>query len=291
MKYIFLVLIITITSCKKNDLQMIYYPSGALKMKIEVKDKLYHGKAYEYYENGKLKFEANYRDGLLQGTSLTYYENGNVMEEKKWVNGKLHGLTTGFYENGKVKSKIFFLKNNRTGEAEFLYENGILKATIPYSDNKIKGKLIEYHDNGMVSLESCVGTIDTVTNVTLWSKKFDRNGALIDKYHIVEVTSAKEPNTENYKLNIKLDGARYEKITVFIGSFDENYSYTGGRQDTIYSNNLEASYIYKPEKAGKHIIRGKIQDYKEGQIGKTKTLDDTYAYFTYVLDIKPNTDL
>src|SRR5688572_27912190 len=112
MKYILvnliLALIVTITSCKQNDLQMIYYPDGTLKMKIEVKDKLYHGKAYEYYESGKLKFEANYMDGLLQGNSFTYYENGNMMEEKKWINGKLHGLTTGFYENGKVNYKILF---------------------------------------------------------------------------------------------------------------------------------------------------------------------------------------
>ena len=237
-------------------------------MEGEVKDNALHGEYKVYYPSGRLKFTGFYVNGLIEGESQTYYENGQILETKIWRNGQLNGLLTAYYEDGSLEAKKSFINDQRKGKETYYYVNGRLKGEYFWGTYHWPPK-------------------DSLLEGILWYQEYDSLGKVEKIYHVVKITAKKEPALQAYRLNIELVGVQNEKIDVYIGSFDENYRYLGGAQDTIRSDNLKATYLYKPTKKGINLIRGVIRDYKErGKAGHGKHTWESNAYFTYSLNVE-----
>lgn len=61
-----------------------FYPEGALKSELEVKEGKRHGRYREYYENGKLKLRGKYSKNLPKGTWRYYTEEGEFERKEKF---------------------------------------------------------------------------------------------------------------------------------------------------------------------------------------------------------------
>ena len=148
-----------------------------------------------------------------------------------------------------------------------------------------------YYSNGRLQGEYYRGDYywihkDTLLNGILWYREYDSLGNQKKIYHVVKVKAEKEPTSKTYRFQIKLEGADYEKMDVYIGGYDENYHYIGGRQDTVRSDKQDVTYLYKPQKKGKQLIRGVIRDYKERPNSKGgRNIWESNAYFTYELTV------
>jgi hypothetical protein len=267
-RLIWLVCLIGLIACQEKKLYREYYPNGSMKVEGQVKDSVLHGEYKVYYPSGKLKFTGVYQNGLIEGESQTYYESGKLKEKKHWHHGKLNGLLHLYYEDGRLEAKMPFINDQR------------------------KGKSVYYYPNGKLEGEYFAGTYywppkDSLREGILWYQEYDSLGKIKKMYHVVKITAQKEPALQAYRLNIELLGAENEKMDVYIGGFDENYRYLGGAQDTIRSDNLKATYLYKPTKKGINLIRGVIRDYKKrGKAGHGTTTWESNAYFTYSLNVE-----
>lgn len=291
LKLYFVFLFTCLFACDNHKIYKEYYSNGSLKYEVETVGTTLDGHHREYYPNGKLKFKAVYLNGLLEGTSTTYYESGKVMEKKIWVDGKLDGVFKAYYENGNVEQTYKNVKGRIEDTLYYYYSNGSIKGKTLYTNGVKKGKAVEFFKTGELKREFYWGNYywipkDTILNGILWYKEYDKKGNLIKIENVVKVEADKDFNNDVYRFKIKLLGAQNEKITVYFGGFDENYQYIGGVQDTIYSSSLEATYLYKPKRRGKNIIRGVIRDWKE-RMNETggKNIDNNFAYFTYVLNV------
>ncbi|WP_291529344.1 toxin-antitoxin system YwqK family antitoxin [Bacteroides sp. UBA939] len=61
-----------------------FYPEGALKSEVEVKEGKRHGRYREYYENGKLKLRGKYSKNQPKGTWKYYTEEGKFERKEKF---------------------------------------------------------------------------------------------------------------------------------------------------------------------------------------------------------------
>ncbi|WP_455586674.1 toxin-antitoxin system YwqK family antitoxin [Bacteroides sp.] len=61
-----------------------FYPEGALKSEVEVKEGKRHGRYREYYENGKLKLRGKYANNLPKGTWKYYTDEGEFEHKEKF---------------------------------------------------------------------------------------------------------------------------------------------------------------------------------------------------------------
>lgn len=61
--------------------QNAYYENGQLKVKMELKNGIKHGKYIEYYLDGTIKVQGKYRNGAQKGTWIYYTENGDIIRK------------------------------------------------------------------------------------------------------------------------------------------------------------------------------------------------------------------
>ena len=61
-----------------------FYPEGALKSEVEVKEGKRHGRYREYYEDGTLKLRGKYANNKPKGTWKYYTEDGKFERKEKF---------------------------------------------------------------------------------------------------------------------------------------------------------------------------------------------------------------
>lgn len=125
-----LILIINLTGCKKDD--------------IEIKQ--------AFDESGKLKWEYTYKNGVRHGPSITYYENGQIAGEVNFVDGKMEGLFRAYYETGEVKMEAVYKNGLLDGEVKAFFIDGKLESLKKYEKNKMVYN-IKYDYEGNVEYE------------------------------------------------------------------------------------------------------------------------------------------
>lgn len=213
-KYIFIIILILIQSCTKDDnSEEEYYPTGELKSKVGISDGIRDGEFEVYYENGKLKSKGKYNHGILVDTIYNFYPNG-VLELKLPVplNSKDKVVSTSYYPSGKLKFKIDLVEGKKRGQG-FLYfeKSGALKAYIYYADNSEVMYRRDYNESGTLikeegSLaperlwlnkvnfkvgETMEGTVFTIEppkcHIKVYSGKYDlQKGVLINKEELAQ---------------------------------------------------------------------------------------------------------
>lgn len=110
---IFLFLILTLVSCRKENYYKEFYENGNIKLKIEINEnKIRSGKFFEYYEDGKIKATGKYINGEVEDSTFLYYQNGKLLEKGFWQNGYKKGWFITYRENGQIMKKEEFLKHN-----------------------------------------------------------------------------------------------------------------------------------------------------------------------------------
>lgn len=261
---VFFFLIALATACAEKKTKLSSYPNGQTEFECEIKAGKRTGTCFRYYQNGKLYSVSGWKNDVLAGATEIYYENGILKQKTFWENGRENGLFEEYYPGGVPKEQSHFVNGNPVGLSRY------------------------YHSNGRLASQRFWGNVflpdkDTIVNATLWTKEYDTKGKLISKQHIVDVKASKIENGY-YQLNVRLEGAMFEKISLYVGNFDSNYRLVG-KCDTVESSNLDAVYLYKSEKTGKNIIRGVIRDWKRvsNPSGSQNTWE-SFAYFTYELN-------
>jgi antitoxin component YwqK of YwqJK toxin-antitoxin module len=278
--------LMVIYACDSDKKHKGYYPNGALKYESEEINGVLNGIYKEYHANGILKFKGQFKNGLLEGKSYTYNNKGKLIEEKEWHKGKLNGIFKSYYDNNQIKQTYKSVMGKIEDTLRYFYSNGNIEGKTPYLYGYKNGKAIEYYETGELKHIYYWGRVDTTYGI-LWYKEFNKDGTVANVYHDVDIESSKVSNSDTYLLKIKLNGADHEKITVYLGSLDENYHYLGGQQDTLYSNTLETTYLYNLKKTEKNIIRGVIRDWKETKNPNGgKSISESFAYFTFELKVK-----
>ena len=160
LKYLFIIPFLVL-SCKQEMKVIETYESGQIKLKCEIKDKLFHGKCIEYSENGKKLALYNYEDGKIGGESRFYHLNGALHWSAQFSNGLrngevdyfdslgiryrkvnlvddlLNGVSSDYYSNGKVKSRSSFVNGKRSGKSDYYSDDGKIRYSQFYEDDKL----------------------------------------------------------------------------------------------------------------------------------------------------------
>ncbi|MEE9349170.1 MAG: DUF3352 domain-containing protein, partial [Flavobacteriaceae bacterium] len=61
-----------------------YFPNGAIKTKVSLKDGIRNGRYKEYYTNGEVKIKGHFKKGTQNRTWRAYDSNGNLLEKKRF---------------------------------------------------------------------------------------------------------------------------------------------------------------------------------------------------------------
>ena len=130
MKKIFLVfpvILVFLTACTRTKSE--FWPNGAIKSEITLKDNHYEGPAKFYYETGQIQISCTYKNDKLHGQYLIFYPDGQRKEEQNFWNGVQVG-------------------SNKVWDSQ-----GTLIKTANYSDGKLNGRFTEFWPNGSVMTE------------------------------------------------------------------------------------------------------------------------------------------
>jgi len=96
--YLFILISILISSCKKEKKDSLYDEQGRL-----------HGTVKEYYPDSTLAHITHYRHGQKVDTEISYFESGNpeVVAIYQWdsIASVLHGDYFHYYDNGQLLMK------------------------------------------------------------------------------------------------------------------------------------------------------------------------------------------
>ena len=104
-----------------------YYPNGALKFEVNLKNGRPEGTGKMYYESGKVWAEKNYKNSNQEGIEKIYFENGQLFKEKNYKNNKQEGIEKIYAGSGKLIR-------------EYNYKNGKKISAVCYDEqgNKIE---------------------------------------------------------------------------------------------------------------------------------------------------------
>lgn len=222
------------------------YNNGQTKTECQIVNSKKEGICHEYHSNGKLKIESNWKGGLQHGRLKSYYLNGKLEEDSFFSNGKLHGLAKIYYDNGRLQSLTWFRDGFKIGVQKIYYPTGKVAGVYEWiyaelSDNK---------------LHNFVNT----------KKEYDERGRLTAQLHYAEIKALKDTVSFGtyYTVQIRLMHPMYNKMKVFIGDFNSEYSLSGLQSmDTLYGKYFEATYKKMTTKPGRNTIRGILRDYME----------------------------
>lgn len=131
-KNIFLILLILIfISCNNEKYFTEYYPSGNLKLKVQIdKDSIQNGTYEEFYESGELKSKTNYVNGKISDSLYNFYENGTIKDKGIVKNNFQSGWWYYYRPNGSLKEKtewIIVKDNLHKNQSMYFDQNGKIK--------------------------------------------------------------------------------------------------------------------------------------------------------------------
>lgn len=81
-----------------------YYPNGAKKLLLNLKDGKPHGCQVQYYEDGTTKAELFYQRGFLHGVQRLFNEKGKIFKSLLYKDGKK--LEEVFYNKEACGKKL-----------------------------------------------------------------------------------------------------------------------------------------------------------------------------------------
>ena len=76
---------------------------------------LYNGEYKEFYPGGALKLEMTIKDGKPQGAYIVYFESGKPHEVRAYRNGEFHGVWRTYNEAGLLIAEAEYANNKKNG--------------------------------------------------------------------------------------------------------------------------------------------------------------------------------
>ncbi|MFC0655299.1 toxin-antitoxin system YwqK family antitoxin [Mongoliitalea lutea] len=143
--------------------QVIHYRHGIL-----------NGEFEEFYPSGAIKFRVNLVSGKLDGDYEAFYEDGSQQVKGFFRQDKPHQEWHRFFANGVQESLEFYYNGLRVGDWKWFHENGELRETIAFIQDAKQGAYQSFFRNGQLQEQ---GTFDKNEKVGVWQTYFD-NGQL-----------------------------------------------------------------------------------------------------------------
>ncbi len=108
----------------------------------------YNGVYKEYDKNGQLKVEMNLKNGLKHGKVNVYYKNGNIHETYSYKKGLMDGLWLSYNSANIKTAEAYYLKDKKHGTWKIWNDNGNLIYIMQYKKGKKTGTWIKYDSEG-----------------------------------------------------------------------------------------------------------------------------------------------
>ncbi len=219
----------------------------------------------EYYPDGKVKAKGFFKEGKEHGEFVHYDEIGNLEETSVYRDGVLEGTLRVYYPNGKLKEETHYYGGIPVGWSYLYRENGEKKAAYQYirfEDRYIAAQSIRYNEVGAI---------------------------IADSSHYMTISSIHDTISlgEELRLRFKLEAPFYgskSQVRLLVGGYDEQYRLVNPAEtDTIYGDGLNVEYKVLPKNRGRHIVRGRLEDYRIVQLNDGEFVsrkDEVYIYFT-----------
>lgn len=97
-----LILLILLVACwGNNDLEIIYYKSGKVKLECESKSGVRNGNCVEYYENGVVKLKTFWVDGELNGPFEEFFTDETTFKVGMMKSGRIMKMNI-FFQSGRI---------------------------------------------------------------------------------------------------------------------------------------------------------------------------------------------
>jgi len=125
----------------------------ALGIHIEEKSKKKMREEILYYPSGEIKMLRYYHGKDLHGPSIFYGENKIILSQHWYVKGKRQGKSWGYYLNGQLYYIQRFMDDSWHGHQEYYYSNGTLKTSMDYQKGKLEGRVQIYFPDGKLKRE------------------------------------------------------------------------------------------------------------------------------------------
>jgi antitoxin component YwqK of YwqJK toxin-antitoxin module len=119
--------------------EVLYYPSGEIKMTRYYAGKDLHGPSLFYAENKVILSQHWYNKGKRQGKSWGYYLHGQLYYIQRFVNNVWHGYQEYYYPDGTLKTSMTYQKGKLEGTVQTFFSNSLLKRELVFK----KGKCIK----------------------------------------------------------------------------------------------------------------------------------------------------
>lgn len=116
--------------------EVLYYPSGEIKMLRYYDRKYLHGPSIFYAENKIILGQHWFVKGKRQGKSWGYYLNGNLYYIQRYVDGQWHGYQEYYYPDGTLKTTMRYCNGALDGEVAIYFPNGTLKRNLHFKLGK-----------------------------------------------------------------------------------------------------------------------------------------------------------
>ena len=123
----------------KNGLHTEHLDNG-MKLEVNYKDGMKHGKETYWYSNVLKASEGFYESDRLEGALTYWYENGNKASEGFYEDNKLEGKLTAWNEDGQLESEQEYKNGVLDGKSVF-YENGVKTAEYVLENGEVVGSM------------------------------------------------------------------------------------------------------------------------------------------------------
>ncbi len=238
---------------QSSSVQREYYSSGALKAETEVLKNNWHGKRVVYYPTGKVETIGYYKHGKNHGTLTDYYEDGSVEGEVHFNDGRLNGISKYYYPNGTLEMMVPYKDGIRVGWGKFYRKDGSLES--------MESKVVDmYEQNGK----------EEVNQVLI----FNEEGKIMkDSSYYLSVSNNCDTLElgDTCQVTVTLETPMLKKnMQLLVGGYDEFYRLVDkSQQDTVLGKDFKATYTFIARSRGRHILRGRVDDFRES--GKSDT--------------------
>jgi len=141
---------------KENGFGMWYYETGAICFEGYFKDGSPNGYVKFYGEDGKLKTEGNnidYKNGKIYGNVIQYYENSNKAYEGEYKNSIMDGKGKAYDTNGVLVFDGYFENGIQNGSGKLYKTDGSLLFEGIWKNGETNGFGKSYNEKGNVVFE------------------------------------------------------------------------------------------------------------------------------------------
>jgi len=241
--------------CNSRETKLEYFPSGNIKAKVEVKDK------------------------VKDGTAVLYFPNGQVQAIHSYKNDSLCGVSSYFSDNGLLSKKVSYKNSIRNGPFDIYHDNGNIAEVGTYILGSKRGKVISYYreDSAKIHYETYLISVNN-QEFTYYRNIYGRNGELQKVIRPLDVRIPKDSVSlsEAIVVKVKLSSdVNCDSCAILVGQFDPLFNLVG-EIDTVHLVNKAAEFTFRPSNIGKQFIRGKWS-----AISKEEDADSIYQYNTF----------